>query len=58
MKTFADEADISAWAASDVDLAQQAGFISGRGENCFAPRAYATRAEVATILAKVQNSIS
>lgn len=58
LKTFADEADISAWAASDVDLAQQAGFISGRGENCFAPRAYATRAEVATILAKVQNSIS
>ena len=47
---FADEADISGWAAQAVDWARTNGIINGRAGNRFEPGISATRAEVATIL--------
>ena len=47
---FADEADISDYAAQAVDWAQANGVVSGAGGNRFLPQNSATRAQVATIL--------
>lgn len=49
---FADHNEISAWARSAVETAQQAGLVNGRSEHRFAPQATATRAEVATLLSR------
>ncbi|MCI8332256.1 MAG: peptidoglycan DD-metalloendopeptidase family protein [Clostridiales bacterium] len=54
---FADEEDMSSWAVDAIYKAQQAGLMTGRGENRFVPQDYATRAEVATVLLKVQDSV-
>ena len=48
--TFADNAQISSWAAKEVKAMQQAGIISGKSDNHFDPKGPATRAEVATTL--------
>lgn len=48
--TFADDSDISSYAKDAVTAIQQAGIIVGRGNNRFAPKSNATRAEAATIL--------
>ena len=48
--SFADESDITAWAASAVDWAQGSGYVSGVGGNRFDPDGTATRAQVAVIL--------
>ncbi len=47
---FADAANISAYAKESVTICQKAELISGRGQNKFAPKDSATRAEVAQIL--------
>ena len=47
---FADEADISAYAAQAVDWARASGVVNGADGNRFLPRASATRAQVAVIL--------
>lgn len=47
---FADESDISAYAANAVDWARANGVINGKGNNLFDPQGNATRAEVATVL--------
>lgn len=47
---FADESDISAYAADAVDWARVNGVINGKGNNRFDPQGNATRAEVATVL--------
>ena len=47
---FADEADISAYAAQAVDWARASGVVNGADGNLFLPRASATRAQVAVIL--------
>ena len=47
---FADAASISDYARDAVSWARSTGIISGRGNNLFAPRDSATRAEAATIL--------
>lgn len=47
---FADEADISPWAATAVDWARASGVLSGRDGNRFAPQDSASRAEVAMTL--------
>ncbi len=52
-KTFADQADISSWAATDVKICQVAGIITGKERNRFDPQGYATRAEVATIFTQL-----
>ncbi|QZA33283.1 MULTISPECIES: S-layer homology domain-containing protein [Hydrogenibacillus] len=48
--TFADGGSISAWAKGAVGLAQEKGLIRGVGDNRFAPKANAKRAEAAALL--------
>ncbi len=50
---FADEASISSYASEAVSVMQQAGIINGKGENSFAPKEHATRAEACKMLALV-----
>lgn len=47
---FADENSIASYAADAVDWARANGIVNGVGNNLFAPRGNATRAQVATIL--------
>ncbi len=47
---FADDADISAYAADAVYALRDQGVISGRGNNEFAPKASCTRAEAAKMI--------
>jgi hypothetical protein len=49
---FTDAAQISAWAADAVEAMAKAGIINGIGGGRFAPKNTATRAEVATLLAR------
>lgn len=51
--TFDDNAEISSYAADAVAEMQQAGIIDGNGNNCFAPKDYATRAAACKMLAMV-----
>lgn len=48
--TFADDANISAWAKPAVKAMQQAGILAGKDGGRFDPQGTATRAEVATVL--------
>lgn len=47
---FADEGNISGYAAQAVDWARQNNVVNGRGGNRFEPHGHATRAEAAAIL--------
>ena len=47
---FADEGDISSFAAQAVDWARANNIVNGKGGNRFDPQGHATRAEAATIL--------
>lgn len=47
---FADSDEISQWAKDSVNRAKRLGIISGKGENNFAPRENATRAEAARMI--------
>ncbi len=49
--TFADNGEISEYAREAVAAMQQAGILSGRGDNRFAPQENVTRAEAAKMLA-------
>jgi len=49
--SFADNSKISAWAIDAVKTVQKAGIASGRQGNAFDPRANATRAETAKMIA-------
>ncbi|MDR2665181.1 MAG: S-layer homology domain-containing protein, partial [Oscillospiraceae bacterium] len=49
---FADAGEISSWATDAVDAMARAGTINGVGEERFAPKNTATRAEVATLLSR------
>ena len=51
-KAFSDDAEILDYAKEAVYACQQAGIIVGMDETTFAPKAYATRAQIATILTK------
>lgn len=48
--TFADNANISAYAKDAVKQMQMAGVLSGKSGNLFDPKGTATRAEVSTVL--------
>ncbi len=48
--SFADSADISDWAKDSVSKMVKAGIVNGRDGNVFAPKALATRAEMAKII--------
>ncbi len=49
-KNFCDEADISDYAAKAVEKMQRAGIISGLSDGSFAPKRFATRAEIAKMI--------
>ncbi len=48
--SFTDDSDIPVWAKPAVAKVHAAGIVSGRGDNRFAPKANATRAEAVTII--------
>ncbi|WAA12133.1 S8 family serine peptidase [Fervidibacillus halotolerans] len=48
--SFADEEQISSYALENIKQALSLGLINGRGENKFAPKETATRAEAATMV--------
>ena len=47
---FADQQDISVWAQQSVNAAVELGLFQGRGENRFAPKGIASRAESAQVI--------
>jgi len=51
-EVFTDQDTVSPWASEAVKAMQSMGFITGRPDGSFDPRATATRAEVATIFAR------
>ncbi|MFF2090625.1 S-layer homology domain-containing protein [Paenibacillus sp. NPDC058174] len=51
--SFADAGQVPAWAVPYVAAAYKAGYISGVGQNRFAPNASATRAEAVTLILKL-----
>ncbi|BBH22523.1 hypothetical protein Back11_38680 [Paenibacillus baekrokdamisoli] len=53
LRPYADTADASNWALSSIADSVQAGVVSGRTSSQLAPKAYMTRAEVATIIQKL-----
>ncbi|RKP55593.1 S-layer homology domain-containing protein [Cohnella endophytica] len=53
LKPFKDAAQVSVWAQSGVADCVQAGVVSGRTDGALAPKAYMTRAEVATIIQRL-----
>jgi hypothetical protein len=55
---FADAGEVSAFAAAPIGWAVGAGLIQGRGGDTLAPKAGATRAEVAAILERfIENAL-
>ena len=50
VERFADENEIAEYAKNAVSTMQQAGIISGMGDNTFAPLLFATRAQAAKML--------
>ncbi len=55
--TFADGDDIDDWAKESVSFCQTTGLIKGKGDDRFAPKDHSTRAEVATIMARLITAI-
>lgn len=51
--TFADDADIPAWAKPYVSSAVKAGIVQGRGDNRFVPEGAATRAEAVALIVRL-----
>ena len=56
--TFTDSDEISDYAKAAVEAMASAGLIQGMGDGTFAPRQTATRAEVATLLARFMQEYS
>ena len=50
--SFKDDSSISAWAKKYVAVVVENGIMEGRGSSIFAPKANATRAEVATVIVR------
>ncbi|ETT73025.1 cell wall/surface repeat protein [Paenibacillus sp. FSL R7-277] len=53
LRSYADGAEVSPWAASGMISSIQSGIINGRSSTILAPAAYITRAEVATIIQRL-----
>lgn len=53
--SYSDSDEISEYAKEAVKALSEKGILSGRGHNEFAPKAYATRAEVAKVLYSCMN---
>lgn len=56
--SFSDESQIASWAKDAVDALAQAGFVSGKDNGRFDPKANATRAELVSILYRVNNALA
>ncbi|ACT00509.1 S-layer homology domain-containing protein [Paenibacillus sp. JDR-2] len=54
---FADTKQIAEWAKPYVALSNELGIMQGRGNNNFAPKAAATRAEAVTVILNILKSI-
>ena len=54
---FGDEADISDYALEAVHWARSAGIVNGMGDGTFAPKKGATRAELASMLMKLEKGL-
>lgn len=54
---YTDAKDVSPWAMDSVEWANALGLIEGKTEKILAPKKYATRAEVATILYRIYSRI-
>jgi arabinogalactan endo-1,4-beta-galactosidase len=52
-EAFADQAQISAYAAEAVQAMQRSGLVRGIGQGAFAPKSHATRAQAAVILERL-----
>ncbi|HHX28898.1 MAG TPA: hypothetical protein GX716_07840, partial [Firmicutes bacterium] len=52
LTTYADAEDVSAWALADIAVAIEMGILRGVGDDLLAPKANATRAEAATMVAR------
>jgi hypothetical protein len=50
---FEDRSQIGAWAEEAAAIAVESGLMKGRGNGSFAPEASSTRAEAATVLARM-----
>lgn len=57
-KDFTDSSEISDYAAEAVSVMQQAGILSGKGADNFAPKDNATRAEACKMIAMVMDQTS
>lgn len=52
LSIFTDADDVSSWALADIGLAIEMGILRGVGDDLLAPKANATRAEAATMVAR------
>lgn len=55
---FSDDASISDWARESVDLMRRTGVFSGDASNNFNPSSYATRAETAAVIMRLDKLIN
>ena len=55
--TFEDEQNIAEWAKASVQSMQKLGIIGGMENNTFNPKGIATRAQAATVIYKMINSV-
>lgn len=55
--TFADKADVSAWAIKGVNVCIGYELIEGMGQNMFKPKETATRAQVAALLSRLELTV-
>ena len=55
--TFEDEENIAKWAKSSVQSIQKLGIIGGMGNYTFDPKGVATRAQAATVISRMINSV-
>ena len=56
--SFDDNADMGTWAISHINAVSEAGLLKGVGENRFSPRGNVTRAQMATLLQRVSQSLT
>lgn len=55
---YTDADDISEWAAEAVALAAQQGIMNGNADGTFAPKSFATRAETAAVIERLDRLIA
>ena len=56
-KVFSDENDISEWALESAFKVSAMGIVNGMGNNRFAPKELATRAQMTVILNRLLNIV-